>query len=191
MRPCRSNRPDMHANPTRRDILRLSLLLGAGLSIAPRTAMAIGAREMREVGLNNIHTGEAGRFVYYDAGTYQPQALSAMTHLLRDFRNDALHPIDPLLFDMLYLLQSQTESRETFEVISGYRSPETNQRLYETTEGVNPHSLHMQGRAIDIRLPGASLDVLASRAAEMQMGGVGLYPASHFVHLDTGAVQRW
>ncbi len=180
-----------YPNPTRRDVLRLSLLLGAGLSLSARSAFAIGAREVREVGLNNIHTGEAGRFVYYEGGAYQPQALSACAHLLRDFRNDATHPIDPLLFDMLYLLQSQTESGETFEVISGYRSPETNRMLLETTEGVNPHSLHMQGRAIDIRLPGMRLDLLANRAAEMQMGGVGLYPASHFIHLDTGVVQRW
>lgn len=176
---------------SRRQFFCAAFGLAAGLGLAPRVALATASSEVREVGLNNVHTGEAGRFVYYERGQYIPQAMVAMHCMLRDFRSNETHPIDPMLFDMLYLLQAQTQNRSAYEVISAYRSPATNAMLAATTEGVNPHSLHMEGRAIDIRLPGTKLDWLADRAAEMQMGGIGLYQSSQFVHLDTGAVQRW
>ena len=190
MRLC-SNRPKMQRNLTRRQFLQASLGLAAGLSIAPRAAFAIATRDVREVGLHNVHTGDAGRFTYYENGRYVPEAMQALNHLLRDFRTGELRVIDPMLLDMLYLLQAQTGSARAYEVISAYRSPATNALLHATTEGVNPRSLHMEGRAIDIRLPGAKLDWLAERATEMQLGGVGLYRASQFVHLDTGSIQRW
>ena len=176
---------------SRRQFLRAAFGLAAGLSLAPRLALATARSDMREIGLHNIHTGEAGRFLYYDQGQYVPQAMDALTLLLRDFRTNEKHLIDLGLLDMLYLLQAQTKSQNAYEIISAYRSPSTNAMLYATTEGVNPQSLHMEGRAIDIRLPGVKIDWLADRATEMQMGGIGLYQASHFVHLDTGAVQRW
>jgi uncharacterized protein YcbK (DUF882 family) len=180
-----------HANLTRRQLLRASLGLAAGLMVAPKCAFAIASREVREIGLHNVHTGDAGRFVYYENGRYVPQALAALNHLLRDFRTEDVHAMDTMLLDMLYLLQAQTQSNRAYEVISGFRSAKTNAMLHASTEGVNPRSLHMEGRAIDIRLPGAKLDWLADRASEMQLGGVGLYQKSGFVHLDTGSITRW
>ena len=95
--------------------------------------------------------------------------------------------------DVLALLRKRLESAESFEVISGYRSPATNARLREAHEnsGVASRSLHMQGMAIDIRLNGRSLSALRDTALSLRAGGVGYYPASDFVHVDVGRIRRW
>jgi uncharacterized protein YcbK (DUF882 family) len=117
--------------------------------------------------------------------------MDALNHFLRDHRTGDAHPIDPTLFDQLYALQHQMEATAPFHVISGYRAPQTNQMLHAHSDGVARRSLHMDGRAIDIRLPGRDLANLHKAALAMQAGGVGYYPSSDFIHLDTGRVRQW
>jgi uncharacterized protein YcbK (DUF882 family) len=120
-----------------------------------------------------------------------PDALAALEVLLRDFRNGEKHAIDPKLMDYLVDVAALMGLPPAYSVISGYRSPETNERLHERSSGVSQHSLHMQGRAIDVRMSGVDCKALADRALSMKRGGVGYYRASNFVHLDTGRFRTW
>jgi uncharacterized protein YcbK (DUF882 family) len=117
--------------------------------------------------------------------------LAQVNQLLRDFRTETVFPIDRGVLDRLFAVQAMTGSREPFEVISGYRSPATNAALRRGSHGVAEHSLHMQGRAIDVRLSGFSTERLARLARSQMGGGTGFYRVSDFVHLDTGAVRIW
>jgi uncharacterized protein YcbK (DUF882 family) len=141
----------------------------------------------------NTHTNEALEVTYAVAGRYVAPALESVRHFLRDFRNGATHDIDPALLDQLHRLAAATSTRAPFEVISGYRSPETNAMLQKQGHGVATNSLHLQGRAIDIRLADVSLEDLRDAALSMHAGGVGYYPSaeSNFVHIDTGRVRAW
>jgi uncharacterized protein YcbK (DUF882 family) len=142
----------------------------------------------------NTHTGERLRTSYCCGGIYQPDALQAINHILRDFRVNEIKPIDPKLLDLLHELGGTLETDGPFHIISGYRSPHTNAHLRASggiTTGVASRSLHMDGRAIDIRVPGVKLDHLRGAARALKLGGVGFYPASNFVHVDTGRVRYW
>ncbi|MBK8229442.1 MAG: DUF882 domain-containing protein [Candidatus Eisenbacteria bacterium] len=145
----------------------------------------------RELSLLHTHTGERLSVAYFERGEYLPDALEAVNHLLRDHRTDAVHPIDPALLDILHDLKSATGSTGEYKIISGYRSPETNASLRKKSRGVAKHSLHLDGRAIDVRLDGVELPTLHSAALALSRGGVGYYGKSDFVHLDTGAVRSW
>jgi uncharacterized protein YcbK (DUF882 family) len=145
----------------------------------------------RRIALANLHTGERLQVEYFREQAYVPDAMASIEALLKDFRNGDRHAIDPKLMDYLVDVASQTGKAAVYSVISGYRSPETNERLHERSNGVAQHSLHMQGRAIDVRLEGVDCKVLAARAEELKRGGVGYYRASNFVHLDTGAFRTW
>lgn len=145
----------------------------------------------RELSMANTHTGETLDVVYYAGGRYRHEALHRANHLLRDFRTGDVHAIDPHALDILYALQVLANRGDSFEVISGYRSPRTNAMLRATTKGVALHSLHMQGRAIDVRLPGFPTRKLRDLAISLRRGGVGYYRASDFVHVDTGRVRHW
>lgn len=136
-------------------------------------------------------TAERLTIEYCTADAYVPEALAAVDHLLRDFRTGEVHPIDPALLDLLHRLGGATGARRPFDVISGYRSPATNQMLRERSTGVASGSLHMQGRAIDIRPADVPLERLRDAALGLRLGGVGYYPASDFVHVDTGRVCAW
>jgi uncharacterized protein YcbK (DUF882 family) len=160
------------------------------LTGAPATAAAPDAAARRIV-LTNLHTGERLDIEYFRDGSYSPEALDALEVLLRDFRNQRRHAVDPKLMDYLVDVAAQIGVAPAFSVISGYRSPETNERLHEHSAGVSQHSLHMQGRAIDVRVSGVDCQELAARAESLQRGGVGYYRASNFVHLDTGAFRTW
>lgn len=148
---------------------------------------------IRKVSLRNLHTEECLDTVYFENGHYDPDALRAVNRVLRDFRNGEQHEIEPTLIDLLDSVRARSGTRQPFHVISGYRSPQTNAMLREEHEhsGVATHSLHMQGEAIDIRLPDVALDHLRNAAFSLQRGGVGYYPASNFVHVDVGAVRHW
>lgn len=128
---------------------------------------------------------------YSSATGYLPDALAAVNHFLRDFRTGDEHPIDPSLLDLLHRLTGLTNSQRPFEVISGYRSPATNAMLRLRSEGVAGSSLHMVGQAIDIRLADVPLPTLRAAALSIKGGGVGYYPRSNFVHVDTGRVRLW
>jgi uncharacterized protein YcbK (DUF882 family) len=138
-----------------------------------------------------MHTGERLVVEYFTGGAYLPDALGSIDHLLRDFRTNEIHAIDRQLLDLLHALSRTTGTRMPFQVISGYRSPATNQMLRSRSEGVAAHSLHMEGQAIDLRLPDVTLRTLRDAARALRGGGVGYYPASNFVHVDTGRVRIW
>jgi uncharacterized protein YcbK (DUF882 family) len=114
-----------------------------------------------------------------------------INHILRDHRTGDVHDMDQGLLDLLYLLQTRVESRQTFQIISGYRSPKTNAMLSGKSKGVAKRSYHMQGKAIDIRLNGCDLKQLHKAALSLKAGGVGYYPSSDFIHVDVGRVRRW
>jgi uncharacterized protein YcbK (DUF882 family) len=160
----------------------------AAAAAAPALAAATGSRSVRFL---HTHTGESLRAVYFRDGCYQEECLAQVDHLLRDFRTGDLHRIDPQLLDILFELQSITDRDEPFEVISGYRSPATNAMLHSRSEGVAVHSMHLEGRAIDVRLSGFPTRELAAHARALRRGGVGFYARTDFVHVDTGRVRFW
>jgi uncharacterized protein YcbK (DUF882 family) len=160
----------------------------ASLAAGPVLATSGGTRRVRFL---HTHTGESLDAVYFRDGSYQPECLSQVNHLLRDFRTGDVHPIEPSLLDILFDLQVLADRDAPFEVISGYRSPATNAMLHSRSEGVAVHSMHLEGRAIDIRLSGAPTRELAAHARSLGRGGVGFYARSDFVHVDTGRVRSW
>lgn len=145
----------------------------------------------REISLRHRHTDETLTAVYYANGRYIPGALQDVNWLLRDFRCDEVKEIDPRLLDLLYAVRQRLEVNEPFEVYSGYRSPATNAMLAREGWGVARNSLHMQGMAIDINLPGWEARHIGNCALSLQRGGVGFYARSNFVHLDVGEIRSW
>ena len=117
--------------------------------------------------------------------------MHAVSVLLRDHHNNKVHPIDPHLLDLAHVLHGNVRSSQPIQVVCGYRSPETNAWMHEVSAGVAVHSMHIQGRAIDIRLPGTRLSSLRKAALALRRGGVGYYPEDDFIHVDTGAVRHW
>jgi len=162
----------------------------ANISSQPVTQTDIIQPE-RKLSLLNTHTGESINATYWAEGEYQPGEIMAINHLLRDHRTGDVCNMDNELFDLLNILQQKMDSNEAFQIISGYRSPKTNAALRKTSSGVAKKSLHMQGKAIDIRLPGCELSDLRKAAIDCQAGGVGYYPKSDFIHVDTGSVRYW
>lgn len=173
---------------SRRHILKLGMAAAAPFAM-PRMASALAAS--RELSFYHVHTGETLTAAYFDQGQYQPDALSAIDRLMRDWRTDTVHPIDPAVYDQLFRLQAKVETAGTFHIICGYRSPATNAMLSERSDGVAKHSLHMDGKALDLNLPGRDLAQLHAAALSLAAGGVGYYPASDFIHMDTGRVRSW
>jgi len=175
----------------RRHFLKRSAGLAAGglLPLGAARASLDGARSLSFI---HTHTKECLQIVYAVGATYVPDALQALNHFLRDHYSGAVGTIDPRLFDLLHRVQSLARGAQPYEVISGYRCATTNETLRSTRGGgVAKHSLHMEGRAIDVRLPGVLLADLRDAAISLKGGGVGFYPESQFVHIDTGRVRRW
>lgn len=171
---------------------RRHFLAGAGLSlIMPLPALA--KAEVRSLAFDNIHTGEKLRVDYWANGDYLPDALAAVNNVLRDFRTSQVHPIAPGLLDLLMSLRVQLDTSAPLSIISGYRSPVTNAMLRGGHEnsGVATKSLHMQGKAVDIRIAGRPLALVHKAALSLRGGGVGYYPSSDFVHVDIGRVRTW
>lgn len=165
-------------------------LIAGGVAIWP-PGSALATTGSRQIGLFNTHTGEAFSDVYWDRGGYLPEAMDAIKHVMRDHRCNEAHDIDPRLLDELQALKGIVGASTPYQIISGYRSPATNATLHANSDGVAAHSLHMEGRAIDIRLQGIDLPRLRDAALSMRAGGVGYYEASDFIHVDTGRVRRW
>ena len=174
----------------RRDFLVGTLTGMAGLATLGASARAF-ATEAKSLSFYHIHTSEKLQIVYREGGELVAGALEEINHFLRDFRNDQTHAIDVALLDSLSSLYEQFDRRGNFEVISGYRSPRTNEALRHVTTGVAKDSLHVSGRAIDVRLTSAPTAKLRDAAIAMQRGGVGYYPKSNFVHIDTGKFRTW
>ena len=157
----------------------------------PAGAGERGAATAKRISLLNLHTDEHLEIEYCRDGAYMPEAMSAIEVLLRDFRNGERHPMDPHLMDYLVEVARTLGVDPAFSVISGYRSPQTNANLRQHSTGVAQHSLHMEGRAIDVRMKGVDCATLAAHAIDMKRGGVGYYRASDFVHMDTGPFRTW
>jgi len=189
-------RPNPQTRSARMGISRRTFLKG-GLAAAAAALPAISlaavpkpARE-RRLCFYHTHTGEHLAACYFREGSYRPQALSKINHLLRDHRSGEMISIDTKLLDLLHRLSNNLGIDEPFHVISGYRSPQTNAHLRRKSRGVAGRSLHMFGKAIDIRVPGLRTSVLRKAALKLKAGGVGYYPQSNFVHVDTGRVRFW
>ena len=178
----------------RRAFLRMgaAALLTTGMG---KIALAANApnvsQDVRRLKFENLHTGEKLDAAYCVAGCYQPEVLAAVNHTLRDWRNNEVHAIDPRLLDLLHDLNGRLENDAAIQVISGYRSPASNAMMHERSSGVAAKSLHMQGMAIDIRLPNRRLEAVHDTALALGRGGVGFYPESNFVHVDVGRVRTW
>jgi uncharacterized protein YcbK (DUF882 family) len=176
--------------PSRRLFLRGMAGAMAAAALAP-TRLLAGPREERLLSFVHTHTHERLTVPYFADGAYLPEGLSTLTSFLRDFRTGDEHPIDPALYDILNDLRLATGTRSPFQVISAYRSPATNAMLREHGRGVASGSLHLQGRAIDVRLADVGTAALRDAALELSRGGVGYYHGPDFVHVDTGRVRRW
>jgi uncharacterized protein YcbK (DUF882 family) len=182
----------------RRQFFRLGALAAlAGVApnvfakLDPKKSPSHTKKGERDLRFYHTHTGESLRVVYWENGKYLSESLTEVNHLLRDFRTDEVKPITPALLDLLHRVQKGLGTREPFHVISAYRSPTTNEMLHKNTSGVANHSLHMDGLAIDVRVPGRDLRQLQKAALAQKAGGVGYYPSSQFVHLDVGRVRHW
>lgn len=165
----------------------IGLALG-GTAASPALAQGAGTRIVR---IRRVQTGESFAGIYWRDGRYDRDALRRLDLLFRDPTLDEATPMDPRLFDVLHTVARAMQSDEHFEVISGYRAPETNASRARQSRRVSRVSLHMSGMAADVRLPGRNSMELARVAADMQTGGVGLYRRDGFIHLDCGPARRW
>lgn len=186
----------MPATADRRRFLRHAALAALPLAaVAPARAAVAPAPatpSARWLALSHTHTGERLEIAFADGTAYRPDALTRLDRFLRDHYTGEVGRMDPLLFDQMDRLAQRLGATRGFEIISGYRCPATNERLKRTRGGgVATRSLHMDGRAIDLRLPGVPLADLRDAALSLAAGGVGYYPREQFVHIDTGRVRRW
>ena len=155
-----------------------------------RPAAALGETS-RALAFRNLHTEDTLRVVYWRDGAYVPAALRQIARVLRDHRNGEEHAIEPALLDLLHDLRDRLDTDAPFEVISGYRSPASNAQMKAQGRGVASNSLHTEGKAIDVRVPGRRLESVRAAAYALARGGVGYYPQDGFVHVDVGRVRRW
>ena len=181
---------------SRRDVLKMAGglamtgFLSCGL-IKPVLAVPQTASAAHRVYFRNNKTGESFNGVYRVGDKYLPEAFDQIAHILRDTRNGETFPIDPRMIDIIYVIQRNLETDEPYQVLSGYRSPRTNAMLARVSYSVARHSLHMTGQAMDVRLDGRGINAIRSAAVDLHAGGVGYYPNSGFVHIDSGNFRTW
>ncbi|MBC2768310.1 YcbK family protein [Pusillimonas minor] len=181
-------------HPARRSFLRraASITLAAGLPVLSAPALAGIRIYPRHVAFNHTHRDDRLSLVYAHGDRYLPPALDRLNVFLRDHYTQAIGTMDPLLYDQLDRIRKLLNTDIPYDVISAYRDPQTNERLRTTRGGgVAKRSLHMDGKAIDIRLPGIPLAEVRDAALSLNAGGVGFYPRDQFVHIDTGRVRSW
>lgn len=145
----------------------------------------------RVLRLLNVHTGERYEGPFWSQGRFVSAGLDQINYLLRDYRIGESLPIDPLVVDFMHVVYAQLDTAEPIQILSGYRSPETNAKLAKNSGNVARNSLHMKGQAIDFRVPGHSANKLRKLAVATRRGGVGYYRESDFIHIDTGAFRQW
>jgi uncharacterized protein YcbK (DUF882 family) len=163
----------------------------AATLVLPEPVFAAAKKETRKLSFDHTHTGESMDVTYWADGNYVKDGLKKLNYLLRDFRNDKQKTIDPRLLDRLVMLQRSLGSNGRFEIISAYRSPQTNAMLRRHSYGVAKNSYHLQAKAIDIRLTDVDLYALRTAAVNMGGGGVGIYTGADFLHIDTGPQRTW
>jgi uncharacterized protein YcbK (DUF882 family) len=177
-------------NLTRRAFLVTTASFAASCALFGPTRTLAMTERPHPLSLYNTHTGECLE-IQFQPRLCDPQTLQQLNHFLRDFRTGEVHPIDTKLFSLLCMIQQLGESSGTYEIISGYRSKATNAKLRKSSSGVAKKSLHMTGRAIDVRLSDLKTTTLRDLACSLKSGGVGYYSQSDFVHIDTGRVRTW
>lgn len=183
----------------RRDFLKFGLAhcvlgtaaLSHSVNVLGSVKTKIQSAAERQLSFYHLHTGEKLSATYWVQGDYITEELQSLNRLLRDHRTGEVQTMDKDLLDLLYVLQQQVDKSGAYHIISGYRSPKTNAKLHQQSNGVAKRSLHMQGKAIDVRLPGVELKHLRQAALQLKAGGVGYYPKSDFVHIDTGRPRFW
>jgi uncharacterized protein YcbK (DUF882 family) len=179
----------MEAVLPRRGFLAAAVgVAAAGLS-APALAQALAP--VRRLNVRRQVTEDSFNGVYFRDGRYVRDALRSLDFVFRDLSAAETTPMDPRLFDVMFVVARRLDADEPFQVISGYRTPETNARNASRSRRVSSVSLHMSGMAADCRLPGYNSLGMARTAADLQLGGVGLYRSDGFIHLDCGPVRRW
>lgn len=177
---------------SRRFLLCSAAGVAVSASILPAVATALPAPQTRDLSLFHTHTREDIDLVYANGPHYDDRALDVLNGFLRDHRTGEVGQMDPRLYDLMHRIRNLLGNAHPFEIISGYRSPTTNEMLRTTRDGgVARRSLHMDGRAIDVRLPGTRLAELREVALSLRAGGVGYYPREQFIHIDTGPVRSW
>jgi uncharacterized protein YcbK (DUF882 family) len=178
---------------TRRKFCKLGVLTAISTALPSKTMAAVEGflSEQRVLSFYNLHTKEDLCVVYCKNGKYIPEALAKIYHILRDHYSGVVKPIDTSLLDLLFAIQKRLDTLKPFHIISGYRTPRTNAYLKKHYKGVSKQSLHMYGKAVDVRLPGISLITLRRAAYDIKAGGIGFYPRSNFVHIDVGEVRYW
>lgn len=183
----------MLINQTRRKFVNLSLAGAALMASGVMKVLPASARETigHEISIRNAHTGERFQGVYRIGNYYVPAAFRKINRVMRDHRTGDIIPIDPELIDTLARVQRDCRCGQALEILSGYRSPKTNNMLRRNTRGVAKNSYHTKGQAADIRVPGSSTKKVRNTARALRVGGVGYYPRSGFVHVDTGDVRSW
>ncbi len=177
----------------RRDLLQMGLV-GLLAGVVPLSfSEKADARNFAawRISLRQAHTGESFSGVYRVGDKYLPEAFERLNYVLRDFRTGEVFPMDPRVVDILSMTQGKVDNGRPLEVLSGYRSPKTNSMLRNASTGVARNSFHMYGQAIDLRVPGYRTSKLQKVALGLRAGGVGYYPKSDFVHVDTGKVRSW
>ena len=176
----------------RRQAIRAGLGVGlAAFGGGPAPARAAASGAPRRLAIQRVQTGETFDGVYWSDGRYDRDALRRLDWVFRDPSLEQATPMDPRLFDVLHTVARQLDATDAFQVVSGYRAPETNEARARASRRVSRVSLHMSGMAADVRLPGRDSTAVARLAAGMQVGGVGLYRRDGFVHLDCGPARRW
>ena len=175
----------------RRDFLHRGVQWGMALALASNSPLSLAARRDTTLSILNTHTGERVKATLMSNGKLQPTELALLDRVMRDHRNNQQMAIDPALYQQMATLQQLFGKDAPMEIISGYRSPASNAQLRASTSGVASKSLHMDGKAVDIRIAGVSTRQLQQAALAMRQGGVGYYPDSGFVHIDTGRVRHW
>jgi uncharacterized protein YcbK (DUF882 family) len=165
----------------------------AGVEAGPEAAEEVASHSAsdRRIALRSLNTGERVDVTYWQGGQYVPEALAQLDSFMRDWRNDEVGRMDPKLFDMLWAIGLAIGEDPEFTVLCGFRSQATSAMLRARGSGVARDSMHLHGRAADITMPGASLQTLCDTAKALHCGGVGYYPRSNFVHVDTGEFRTW
>lgn len=158
---------------------------------APAITGKAAATATRSLHLFNVNTGETGKFLYWEQGRYIPDVMRQVDHILRDRRTDEVHAIAPELLDLVSSLARKLDSSAPFHVVCAYRSHDTNEELASTRRGVAKRSYHMDGKALDLRMPNRGLHMVRGAAMQLKGGGVGYYRRSNFVHVDVGPVRHW
>ncbi len=186
--------PDSDALLSRRSVLKggLTLSMSALISVASfKPALALPGNGLYNVSFSNQRSGETFSGVYRVGDKYLPEAFERINYVMRDVRADEVFPMDPRVIDIIALVHKHLQADEPYTMLSGYRSPNTNAALRSNGEGVAKRSLHMSGQAIDVRLGEISARNIREAAVHLGAGGVGYYPKSGFVHMDSGAFRTW